>query len=236
MHILAARLAKPVVQLTISESTPNYDIFTAASSPSSSCDVVLTIAPNAWVYSTSTSSPALRVGVGWATGSTVKIVNGGYIAGHGGPGGHGGNGGGGTAPTAGGNGSDALELDGNYIDLDNTNGFIYGGGRGGDGGAGSNYSAGDQGGGGGGGGGIGKDGGARGTHGNGAGGSANGQDGSDGSELSGGAGGAGGTPHAQQGGHGSNSWGTGGKAISLSGGSVQWLGGNTWQQVKGSVA
>lgn len=235
MHFLAARLAKPVVQLAIDSDSTNYNVFVAAGSPSSSCDVVVTIGQNVWVYSNSISSPAMQIGTGWATGSTVKIINGGYIAGHGGLGGHGGDGGGGTGPTAGGNGSDALELDGNYIDLDNTNGFIYGGGRGGDGGAGSNYSISDAGGGGGGGGGIGKVGGTHGTHGDGFGGSPAGQDGVDGSQYAGGAGGAGGSPHAQSGQYGST-WGYGSKAISLSGGSVQWLGGNNYTQVKGSVS
>lgn len=132
-----------VTNLVISSDTANYNIATALGNPITPKGVILTINSGVKVYSTSTSQPALDTGT-LPSGSTVKIVNNGYIVGRGGDGGRGGgvwSGGccwnqwvdsarGGTT------GGNALELR-LPVTIDNTNGNIWGGGGGGGGGAGA---------------------------------------------------------------------------------------------------
>lgn len=240
------------INLVISASrTTNYNIRTAAGSPSSRVDVILTI--NSGIYAG--GNPGITTGTGWATGSTIKIINNGYITGAGGNGGRGGNVG--SNGSAGQIGKDALSLGWN-VTIDNTNGYIFGGGGGGGGGAGIIDGLGGAAGGGGGGG-QGYPGGAGGDRGSGGGIAAG--DGTDGSRTNRGSGGAGGQDgfYPVTGGNGGNGglWasngvsgqsvtgdttynggfrGAGGKAIDLNGYTVTWLGGNNSTQVKGAVS
>lgn len=134
--------SRTAVNLTISAATNNYNIFTAAGSPAGVVDVVLTINSGIFVRSTSTASPALIVGGAFASGSTLTIINNGYILGKGGAGGNG-TPGYYAAGAAGGNGGHAINFSGcniANISVNNTSGYIFGGGGGG-GGAGSWYWA-----------------------------------------------------------------------------------------------
>ncbi len=132
-----------VINLVISSDTANYNIATALGNPSTAQNVILTINSGVKVYSNSTSQPALDTGT-LPSGTTIKIVNNGYIVGKGGDGGRGGgvwSGGccwnnwadSARVGTAGGN---ALELR-LPVTIDNTNGNIWSGGGGGGGGAGA---------------------------------------------------------------------------------------------------
>jgi len=124
-----------VIRLTLSADTTNYDIRVAAGSPTQRTTVVLTINSGVYVYATTTSEYGVDTGTGWASGSTIYIINNGNIAGRGGAGG---NGAGNSAATAGGAGGPAL-----HVQLPTTidnNGTIAGGGGGGGGGAGRLYS------------------------------------------------------------------------------------------------
>lgn len=82
------------ITLTISSSTNDYNMFTSAGSPAGVVTVNLTIQSPAIVGSTSTSTPALTTGAGWAVGSTINITvnSGARIQGKGGQGGKGGEG------------------------------------------------------------------------------------------------------------------------------------------------
>lgn len=78
------------------------------------------------MYGSSPSSPAITVGA-LPSGSSVSIVNNGYVYGAGGNGGKG-NG------NAGADGGDAISFGGAYaVSIDNTNGYVFGGGGGGGG-------------------------------------------------------------------------------------------------------
>lgn len=242
------------IYLTISGNTSNYNIRTSAGSPSDISDVTLTINSGVTVYSTSTVSPSLNTGTGWASGSVIRIINNGNIYGCGGDGG-----GGGDFDQRDGvngdNGGEAININLDVI-IDNTNGFIFGGGGGGGGGAtdargGLGYAPG-----GGGGGGQGRNGGNGGSGGSGGGVPA--EDGTSGDTTSAGSGGAGGEDgfYLEVGGSGGGgggwgssandgedtpnysggSGGSGGKAIDLNGYTVTWLGGNTAARVKGAVS
>lgn len=119
--------------------------------PTEAVNVVVTVAAGALVSATSTSIPAIRVGVSWPSGSTITIINEGVIAGRGGAGGGypGGilnyNG------TAGENGGLGLLAD--YpVSIDNSAGVIAGGGGGGGQGSSDSSPSGTVAGGGGGGG------------------------------------------------------------------------------------
>lgn len=238
------------IYLTISATTTtSYDVFVSAGSPNYRADVILTI--NSGVY----VGRGIDASGSWVSGSTLTIINNGYVLGVGGNGGDGGIGdytanqdGG-----AGGNGASAIFL-GVNLTIDNTNGYVFGGGGGGGGGAGGKAPPFGTGGGGGGGGGqsyvdaFGGLGGAVFTAGN------PGQSGQDGSFSGPGAGGLAGA----LGGDGGNGgdWGsagldgngpsgsggnpglggTGGKAVELNGYSITWLGGNNASQVKGAVS
>lgn len=137
-----------VITLTISsDQSSQYNIRTAAGSPALACIVIVT------VQSGVVLKAGLTTGSGWKSGTYIKLVNHGTIAGTGGAGGPGANA---TASSTGFAvsglaGGDAITM---LFDLsaDNTDGFIFGGGGGGGGGgAGSNGTDGGGGGGGGGG-------------------------------------------------------------------------------------
>lgn len=91
-------------------------------------DATLTVNSGVVVYGSTPSNPAITVG-SLPAGSSVSIVNNGYVYG---AGGNGGNGNG----NAGANGGDAISFGGAYaVSINNTNGYVYGGGGGGGGGA-----------------------------------------------------------------------------------------------------
>jgi hypothetical protein len=117
------------ISLTIAADSTNYNIFSAAGSPNTAKALTVTVNSGVSVYSTNTALPGLTTGSGWALGSTIRIVNNGTIAGAGGS----------TAAK----GGDALSLSW-PVALDNTNGYLYGGGGGG--GKGGNGGAGGTGG------------------------------------------------------------------------------------------
>ena len=143
------RPAPEVISLTISADTnAQYNIFTAAGSPTKPVTVVVTIASGVKVRNQLAAT--MVTGSGWVTGSTIRILNLGYILGDGGQGGDGGNATGTATGSNGGPGYDAIQLSW-PITIDNTNGYIFGGGGGG--GGGGAYSSGLPAAGGGGGGG-----------------------------------------------------------------------------------
>ena len=228
----------PAVFLTIAADTADYNIFTAAGGIGSRVDVVVTIASGIVVYQ-SAGLAAFRTGIGWAAGSTLRLINNGYIVGLGGTGGDGG-----VRPsTPGGNGStggDALRNDSTTIPftVDNTNGYIFGAGGGG-GGAGTGPFTDGVGGGGG-----------RGRiDGPGGAGGGTADDGTAGTFAAKGlSGAAGGYVYAGDGGDWGESGGTGttgqvaggsggaaGKAVNLNAAYITWAGGNNAAQVKGAL-
>jgi hypothetical protein len=126
-------MSKLSTQLIISTNTTNYNVFTALGSPTSAVNVTLTINTGIYVYSTSTSNASITTGA-LPTGSTLTIINNGYIIGKGGDGGVGRTAGiPNNAPPPGGNGGTALNVT-IPVTIDNTNGIIGGGGGGGGGG------------------------------------------------------------------------------------------------------
>ena len=131
------------INLTINSPVSNYTIFSAAGSPSA--PAIVTITNNSVVTSTSTAIPAMQTGTGWHAGSTITIINNGYIAGRGGAGGNGGGYaafGNVTAAHGGAGGGGGLGLYLQYpVTLNNTSGYLYGGGGGGGGGAGVRYAS-----------------------------------------------------------------------------------------------
>lgn len=224
---------RTVVVTNDTNQTDLHDLYAFFGSPTEAADYIFV--NNANILSGGTLDPALFVTAGWASGSTLTIVNNGTIIGRGGRGGDDNN-------LNGRNGGHAIRL---YTDvsINNTNGFILGGGGGG-GAGGYSYSqvgigpcaafyGGD------GGGGQGSNGGSGFTNGSfnsngfgqvrgGDGGTA-GQDGEDGedgtrncgvnsSNITGGTGG------------------TAGRAIQTQGNNVIWLGGSTSPNVEGLVS
>lgn len=146
--------ALPAVNLTISANTQNYNVFTAAGSPTSPVAVTLTINAGVLVGSATTASPAMDTGTFPAT-STLTIINNGKIIGAGGNGGAGGDGASDSSwgiGTMGSPGGPALTIH-LPVTIQN-NGSIWGGGGGGGGGFGGGDATfntpGDPGGGGGG--------------------------------------------------------------------------------------
>lgn len=124
----------PTINLTIAADTNNYNLFTAAGSPAYNCIVNLTINGTGGVisgngkvviWSASSSLSGLIIS-GFTAGSTINIINNGYIIGAGGAGGHGGE----IWASNGDAGGTALWI-ANNINLNNTNGYIFGGGGGG---------------------------------------------------------------------------------------------------------
>lgn len=128
--------------ITISANTSNFNMFTAAGSPTDAVDVLVTINAGVIVSSSSTAAYAFDTGV-FPAGSTLTLVNNGVILGRGGNGGSNITG---TA-TAGASGGPALRAQ-SLISIWNNN-RIAGGGGGGGGGGGNdpNYGAGGGGGG-----------------------------------------------------------------------------------------
>ena len=192
------------INLTIAANVNNYDIYVQAGSPAGIVDVVVTVNAGVIVGSVGGSAAMYQSGA-FALGSTVTIINNGFIYGHGGNGGNGGSTG--NNGGVGHDGKTALQLGQNTTLVNN--GTIAGGGGGGGGGGGSLHGPG--GGGGGGQGSDGGNGGAKGgtgafvgtngtssANGTGGGGSNGGATGADGGDLSAG------------GGHGGNALGTGG--------------------------
>lgn len=239
---------KPLIVLTISADTSAYNVRTAASSPAFACDVIVTINSGIIVSASGTvgsgSGRAFDTGTGWATGTTIKLINNGFVEGYGGN----------ANSQAGG---DAIYLQ-YAMTIDNTNGYIRGGGGGGIWGIamGPTNPALSGGGAGGGGGGQGNPGGG---HSNG---DTNyavpGTDGGDGSRSAPGSGGTGGanTFYGNTGGDGggggtwgnsgdpsgyngagsrNTSVGAGGYAVRQNGNGVSFIGGNNSSQVKGTV-
>ena len=115
------------INLTIASNIYNYNIWMAAGSPMSACAVTLTINSGVLVSSSSTSTYAMQTG-GFPSGSTIHIINQGYISGLGGGGGAGGGayGSGSTANSAlpGEPGGPALWLE-DSVTITNSAGFIY---------------------------------------------------------------------------------------------------------------
>ncbi len=121
------------VTWTIGENISNFNLATSLGL-SESADITLTIASGVIVSSTNTGTPALNTG-NLPVGSTVEIINNGYIIGKGGAGGKGGDA---SYPNVsnganGSNGGNALSITLD-VTINNTNGYIYGGGGGGGGG------------------------------------------------------------------------------------------------------
>lgn len=132
------------LSLVAAVSSNNVNLFTLFGSPSGVHHVTYVINSGVTIGSTDPANPAINTGSGWATGSTVKIINNGKIYGAGGAGGAGGVasvdaggtsvvGANGSAGNAGGN---AVETSVKLV-VDNTNGEIFGGGGGGGGASGT---------------------------------------------------------------------------------------------------
>lgn len=241
------------IYLTIASNTTRYNIFLSAGSPSVPTNVQVTVNSGVIVGSvTGGTDYAMYTGAGWAAGSTITIINNGYIQGIGGNGGSSGYGA--VAPGAGGAGGDAILLSW-PVNIGN-NGYIYGGGGGG--GAGFNITFTGYGGGGGGGGRSAIDSSSGGTGGYGGAINYPGSAGAPGGIWAAGAGGLGGAPDgSHKGGAGGDvgmpgmpgfttavngsaqtgaAGGAAGKAINLNGYYVGWLYGNNSTQVKGAVS
>jgi hypothetical protein len=244
-HVMMEVGPRPVLALYIAANTADYDLYTAAGSPGAAVNVVLTLNSGVNTYPSATAF-AIRQSIAFAAGSTVLFINLGGVFGLGGGGGSGASG---AYPASGGAGSiggTAINILNDWT-IDNTYGFIFGGGDGGNGGdSGINPLFQVLGGGGGGGGqgalnlvtgGIGGSGGS----GTGSGGSSS-TSGNAGTNLQNGIGGNGattGSPYdGYQGGNGydGGTWGNNGKAIALNGHTVTWTGGNNPTQVKGAVS
>ena len=228
--------------LTISSNQDaGYDIFTAAGSPANPSLFIVTV--------NSTIRVAAMTSSACPTGSRIRIINNGCIYGLGGAGGAGGDAGAGVTPGATGTaGGAALTLPTglDMAEIDNTNGYILGGGDGGRGGD-SFYHPLDYEAGGGGGGGAGGPKGTGGTQGTAYAGSASylphwggfyWNQGFPGQFMEWGDGGVGGQSFYGNGANGSNggSYGVNGKAVTLNGVPLTWLGGNNGTQVKGAVS
>lgn len=215
----------PTQNIAISSSSANYNLRSVLGTPTSSAKYVVTISSGVVLSSTSTSLAAFDTG-NLPVGSKVTIINNGAIIGMGGIGGY--------NPAQGGNGGPALSTS-FPLTVDNTGGYIFGGGGGG-GGAGNGC-----GGGGGAGGGAGSAGGSRpggmgstgisGTGGSGGSDPAYGEYGGIGGDY-GMAGQGGSYDHRLWEGAG----GTGGNAVRLvNGATITWVAGNTAAKVKGAV-
>jgi len=259
--------------LVVSANETNFDLFVELGGPPGPVDVTVTINAGVFIRGT-TGNPAFKTD-GMHPDSTLILINNGHIHGHGGAGGNGGSAsmiyeqelvicvfggsaGGGSAGLAGG---DAMNITVSDIEIDNTNGDIFGGGGGGGGGKGFRSSSQPiVRGGGGGGGGLGED-----TAGFGGGGTATidpgsfgdcgteeespGTAGTGGTDIANGTGGATGGTGAGSGGDGGNDWGQdgdpssigpgggpGGFAVRLNGALITFTGGDNPAQVKGAVA
>jgi hypothetical protein len=123
------------INLTLSANTTNYNIFTAASSPSGPAAVTLTINSGVLVgtnFIGNNTTPVLDTGTGWAAGSTISIINNGSIIGSAGYAPSAGSAGANQPGGAGGDGGPAINAQ--YPISITNNGIIAGGGGGGGGG------------------------------------------------------------------------------------------------------
>ena len=155
-----------VTSVTIVGSLVDTNIWQLLGSPSAVGTYNITIAQGVTCVSTSTATPSLDF-TGFSGGSTVNLINLGYILGRGGEGGEGASSAvtlssGNSAPYAVGGGDGepggpAIKGPGTGVtfNITNANGFIWGGGGGGGGGGASGNAAGSDASGGGGGGGAG---------------------------------------------------------------------------------
>lgn len=132
---LAANSSRRV--LTIESNKTNFNLFTQLGSPAAPRNVVVIINSGVIISSNAVGTPAFDTGSGWASGSTLYLINRGSIRGAGGAGGNS------DAVTAdgdgapsysgslnGGDGGDALKLTIPTI-IDNGSGELFGGGGGG---------------------------------------------------------------------------------------------------------
>ncbi|HEX8994331.1 MAG TPA: hypothetical protein VF803_03705, partial [Candidatus Paceibacterota bacterium] len=134
---LSTRAASQTISLSISSNTQNYNAYSAAIAAGwngiNPINLTVTVAPGVVVGANSTGAYAFDTGSGYPAGSSISIINNGYIVGAGGAGGNGGqrlnyqcSG------TAGGVGGPALHV--GYNTAVTNNGVIGGGGGGGGGG------------------------------------------------------------------------------------------------------
>lgn len=241
------RGGRPQIILSIAADTYNYNIRTSATASPSwdgtrAVDVILTVNSGFWVGMNAAVNAAIDTDTGWFTGTNLRLINDGTVAGWGGTGGAS-NGGNGAA------GGDAIYMQ--YpLAIDNSGGYIKGGGGGG--GGGGHLSDGlANANGGGGGGGQGNIGGTGGADSSGASGP------TPGSRTSNGNGGPGGTDtfYSENAGPGGNgglfgssgnpglgaiggsggSGGAAGRAVVSNGNTITWLGGNNGTQVVGAI-
>lgn len=251
--------------VVIAQNTLDFNLANFLGNPGTSVTASVTVNTGVRVIASSPQALAMDFS-GLPSGSTITLNNNGYILGRGGRGGPGGaEGQGGSSTTTlnqgmrGRNGGAAMKgVTGVTVNINNSTGFIWGGGGGG-GGGGTNPAGGsgrDSNGGGGGGGAGGADGGDGGNSGaadsnvqasNGGDGtwvtsSAGGTGGSGGGAAGGASGGAGGDwgANGTAGSNGSNtvggSAGTGGNAIIVNGGTFNFNSGGTSPNVKGAVS
>lgn len=218
----ASKQFQPVVA-SIASNTFGVNLFTLCGSPALSVSATITVESGVWIgYNTAGSAVAIRTGT-WVAGSTITLINKGYIVGG----------------CVAGDGTTAISLD-YALTIDNTYGYIFGGG--GAGGYGANSTHGANGGWGG----VGQGYSDVDDHRTGPG---NGEPG--GSYLywntltmEYGGDGANGSPwgeHGQEGGGSSTGeygggGGNGGAAIVRNSKTLTWLGGNNGAQVKGTVS
>lgn len=126
----------PVLSVTVTVSDDNIDLYVEAGSPSYPVYAEITIDSGVVIGSVDTAIAAVVLG-SWPAGSTIKLINNGYILGMGGAGGVGMY----LYPdistlvdaAAGADGGPAIVLN-QSIEIDNTNGYIWSGGGGGGGG------------------------------------------------------------------------------------------------------
>lgn len=121
--------------LTISANTQNYNIRTSAIAAGwdGTLPATVTLVVNSGVYVGASSTANFGITTGtFPAGSSITIVNNGFIVGCGGGGGTGGSGGSGINGSAGGAGGSAISM--NYAITITNNGYVLGGGGGGGGG------------------------------------------------------------------------------------------------------
>lgn len=239
LKCVGRRLSRQVlITVSATTSTP-LAVFTAAGSPSTAKDVIVVVNSGIVQGADTDLSYAMDWFGAWPVGTTLKLINYGFISGVGGAG-------------NGGSGGTAIKIGGGAtVSIDNQ-GYICGGGGGGGRGRAISGRFDHQGGGGGGGQGhVGQAGGAP----NGDGG--DGSSGVAGSVSGPGSGGAGGGDGVSGGGSGGDGgyWGTNGgtggantagdlgypggapgKAIYLDGGTVSWIAGSAYPSVRGAVS
>lgn len=130
MPAIAAFKPQPQKNITVSASTDDYNLRTAATLPYQAT-VICKVNSAVEIGSTSTSTPAWQTGSGWPKGTKVRLINSGTIAGKQGAGG---NAGSNHDGQVGQNGGDAIKI-AHETTVQNY-GIIGGGGGGGGGGSG----------------------------------------------------------------------------------------------------